>query len=117
MSNSTIAGSYVSKRQSASIAAALLDIFTMHGPPAILQCDNGREFSSVAGESTSLTESEMLDIIAEVKQLWPRCLMVNGRPRHSQSQGALALLHFASSLFIHLCVHVTADLNRSCRGH
>ena len=73
-----------------AIAAALIDIFTLLGPPAILQCDNGREFSGSASKDTDLTEVEMLDIINEVKQIWPTCLMVNGRPRHSQSQGLRA---------------------------
>ena len=33
-----------------AVALALLDIFSLTGPPCILQSDNGREFSSVAGK-------------------------------------------------------------------
>ena len=34
--------------QAATIAKALLDIFKFIGPPAIMQPDNGREFSGIA---------------------------------------------------------------------
>ena len=37
----------VSKRASA-VARVLLDIFSIFGPPAILQSDNGREFTGIA---------------------------------------------------------------------
>ena len=44
-----------SKRNTA-IAFALLDIFTRIGAPAILQTDNGREFSGAAGKGVPLSE-------------------------------------------------------------
>ena len=33
-------------KQASSVAEALIDIFTLMGPPAILQSDNGREFKN-----------------------------------------------------------------------
>jgi hypothetical protein len=45
------------KRERAScIAVALLEIFTVIGPPMILQSDNGKEFSSAAMTSTQRLE-------------------------------------------------------------
>ena len=44
------------------------------GPPTILQSDNGREFKNQ-------------EIKNEVIQMWPGLKMVNGKPRHSKSQG------------------------------
>ena len=31
----------------------------------------------------------MDEIISEVRRLWPHCIMVKGRPRHSQSNGGI----------------------------
>jgi hypothetical protein len=42
----------VSKRAS-NLALALLQIFTEEGPPAILQADNGREFSGSEMDTTN----------------------------------------------------------------
>ena len=39
----------------------------------ILQSDNGREFVAA--------------VIVELRFLWPELVLVNGRPRHPQSQG------------------------------
>ena len=50
----------LSPKRSVAIAFALLDIFTTLGPPAILGCDNGREFSTAAGsKSEQITEKEV----------------------------------------------------------
>ena len=43
--------------------------------PLILQSDNGREFVN--------------QVVKEVLKLWPECKMVNGKARHSQSQGSV----------------------------
>ena len=43
------------------------------GAAHILQSDNGREFTA--------------QIINELSSLWPELVLVNGRPRHPQSQG------------------------------
>lgn len=45
------------------------------GAPHILQSDNGREFTA--------------NVITELSSLWPQVVLVNGRPRHPQSQGSV----------------------------
>jgi hypothetical protein len=55
------------------IAGILYEIFCQFGSPIILQSDNGREFTA--------------NIISNLVQLWPSLKLVNGRPRHPQSQG------------------------------
>lgn len=63
-----------SKRAS-EVANNLLAIFLTFGAPKILQSDNGREFVN--------------SIIVELKELWPDCVIIHGRPRHPQSQGSI----------------------------
>ena len=63
-----------SKRASVE-ASQLLDIFLTLGAPAILQSDNGAEFTA--------------QVISEVTQLWPELKLVRGKPRHPQSQGSV----------------------------
>ena len=53
-----------------------LDIFCLIGPPHILQSDNGKEFKNI-------------DLAKMIRELWPGCKTVNGRPRHPQSQGSV----------------------------
>ncbi len=65
----------------------------------ILQLDNGNEFNTAAmtwkqvnefcGKLVRLTDLELSEIIAEVRQLWPECRMVHGSPRHSPSNGGV----------------------------
>ena len=71
---------------------------TVISPPMILQSDNGSEFHGAAmndrqwrvyGKLVRLTDDEIDEIITEIKQLWPECLMVRGSPRHSQSNGGI----------------------------
>ena len=57
------------------VAKELLYIFLDIGAPHILQSDNGREFTA--------------EVIRELSTLWPGCVLVNGRPRHPQSQGSV----------------------------
>ena len=57
------------------VAHELLMIFLDFGAPHILQSDNGREFTA--------------QIINELSSLWPELVLVNGRPRHPQSQGSV----------------------------
>ena len=59
----------------AEVAIQLLDIFLLFGAPHILQSDNGREFTA--------------NIIKELKDMWPDCTLVHGKPRHPQSQGSV----------------------------
>ncbi len=39
------------------------------------------------GKLVGLTDLEFLEIITEVRQLWPECRMVRGSPHHSPSIG------------------------------
>ena len=63
-------------KHASAVAEVLLEIFTLMGPPAILQSDNGREFKNK-------------EIVDEVIKKWPGLKMVHGKPRHSQSQGSV----------------------------
>lgn len=65
----------LSSKRAAEVAYQLLDIFLLFGAPAILQSDNGSEFTA--------------QVITELKQLWPQLIMVHGKPRHPQSQGSV----------------------------
>ena len=47
----------------------------LFGAPSILQSDNGSEFTA--------------EVIQELKVVWPRLVMVHGKPRHPQSQGSV----------------------------
>ena len=60
-------------KSSIEVAANLFDLFTTFGTPTILQTDNGKEFTS--------------QVIRELVELWPGTKIINGRPRHPQSQG------------------------------
>ena len=78
-------------KRKATVARALLKIFTTLGAPKILHTDNGREFTRL-GDETRTMISEPIDVanvITEMRQIWPACRMVHGRPRHSQSQGSV----------------------------
>ena len=57
------------------VAAQLMDIFLLLGALAILQSDNGTEFTA--------------HIISEIKDFWPALVMVHGKPCHPQSQGSV----------------------------
>ena len=70
------------QKTASSITIALLQIFTMIGPPMILQSDNGAEFHCAAmndrqhrlhGTLVSLTNNDLAAIITKIKQLWPEC--------------------------------------------
>jgi transposase InsO family protein len=63
----------LTSKRASEVAIFLYDIFTVFGAPIILQSDNGKEFTA--------------DIIAELLTLWPEVHIINGRPRHPQSQG------------------------------
>ncbi|CAK1580028.1 unnamed protein product [Parnassius mnemosyne] len=62
-------------KRAEEVAHTLLDIFTILGAPAIIQSDNGREFSN--------------RIIDHLKTYWPTLKIIHGKPRHSQSQGSV----------------------------
>ena len=65
----------LSSKRAAEVAFQLLDIFLLFGAPIILQSDNGSEFTA--------------QVLTELKDLWPRLVMVHGKPRHPQSQGSV----------------------------
>jgi hypothetical protein len=88
------------KRKRAScIAVALLEIFTIIGPPMILQSDNGPEFSSAMmtqcqnneyhGRCKELNNCKLEEVIHKIKVLWPKCRMVRRLPFHSPSNGGV----------------------------
>ncbi|KAL4132528.1 hypothetical protein QTP88_009662 [Uroleucon formosanum] len=64
----------ISKRAT-KVANELLSILFTFGAQKILQSDNGREFLN--------------SVINELKDIWPECVIVHGRPRHPQSQGSI----------------------------
>nr|XP_022914002.1 KRAB-A domain-containing protein 2-like [Onthophagus taurus] len=62
-------------KRAAEVAHHLLDIFLTFGAPCILHSDNGREFVN--------------SDLKELASYWPELKLVNGKPRHSQSQGSV----------------------------
>ncbi|CAF4391972.1 unnamed protein product [Rotaria magnacalcarata] len=60
-------------KEAIHVANNLRNIFYTFGPPKILQSDNGKEF--------------VAKIILDLKINWPDLIIINGRPRHPQSQG------------------------------
>ncbi len=83
------------RKRASCVAYALIQIFTVYGPPMILQSDNGREFSGAAMTARERRRHVGLDpafldeVIAELKLLWPDCRMVRGSPRHFESNGGV----------------------------
>uniref|UniRef100_A0A673CDC6 Gypsy retrotransposon integrase-like protein 1 n=1 Tax=Sphaeramia orbicularis TaxID=375764 RepID=A0A673CDC6_9TELE len=65
----------LTSKRAAEVAEKLVMLFSMFGPPRILQSDNGREFVAA--------------IITEITTLWPGMLIIHGRPRYPQSQGCV----------------------------
>lgn len=57
------------------VTTELLKIFLEFGAPVILQSDNGREFVNI--------------LLKTMTAKWPLCKIINGRPRHPQSQGSV----------------------------
>ncbi|XP_047497850.1 KRAB-A domain-containing protein 2-like [Penaeus chinensis] len=74
LTKSVILRALASKR-AAEVAFQLLDIFLLFGAPVILQSDNGSEFTA--------------KVRSELKELWPRLILVHEKPRHPQSQGSV----------------------------
>jgi hypothetical protein len=87
-------------KRASCIAIALLEIFTVVGPPMTLQSDNGNEFNTAAmtrrkqvsefcGKLVGLTDLELTEVITEVRQLWPESRMVSRSQRYSPSIGGV----------------------------
>lgn len=66
----------IKQKTADNVAEFLYDIFLMFGPPVILQCDNGKEFSDNI-------------LLKKLGNLWPNLKILHGRPRHPQSQGMI----------------------------
>lgn len=66
----------ISNRTAAVVAESLVRHFTSVGYPLILHTDNGAEFIGTA-------------LIDCIKELYPNCVMVRGRPRMPQDQGSV----------------------------
>jgi transposase InsO family protein len=62
-------------KRTTDVAMQILDIFLLFGAPNILQSDNGAEFTA--------------SIISQLKDVWPGCKIVHGKPRHPQSEGSV----------------------------
>ena len=58
------------------VCQVLVEIFCLIGSPHILQSDNGSEFKNV-----NLTNM--------IRELWPGCKVIHGKPRHPESQGSV----------------------------
>jgi hypothetical protein len=65
----------LSNKSSAMIAKFGRQVFETFGPPKILQCDNGAEFKGA--------------FAAMLAPDYPSVLLIHGRPRHPQTQGAI----------------------------
>ncbi|CAG8784085.1 17685_t:CDS:2, partial [Rhizophagus irregularis] len=64
----------LTSKRAIEVAAYLFELFHFLGsPPTILQSDNGKEFCA--------------GVIKELIEMWPTVMIINGRPRHPQSQG------------------------------
>lgn len=64
----------LTSKRAVEVAAYLFDLFHLVGSsPTILQSDNGKEFCA--------------EVIKELIEMWPSVKIINGRPRHPQSQG------------------------------
>ena len=111
-------GRCLTSKRNAAVSAALLDIFSLLGPPAILQTDNGREFQSQAGvgrrgngnkdsHGVPLGDDDMEEIIEHIERCWPGVKLVHGRARHSESQGGIERLN----RYWHVPIAVLAGAN------
>ncbi|CAB4383228.1 unnamed protein product [Rhizophagus irregularis] len=64
----------LTSKRAIEVAAYLFELFHFLGsPPTILQSDNGKEFCA--------------GVIKELIEMWPTVKIINGHPRHPQSQG------------------------------
>ncbi|CAF3908277.1 unnamed protein product [Rotaria sp. Silwood1] len=61
------------RKEARFVAEHLASVFYQFGPCKILQSDNGKEFTA--------------NVIKDLKIIWPGLVIINGRPRHPQSQG------------------------------
>ncbi len=63
------------EKSAVGVANVLNELFGIYGAPLILQSDNGREFRN--------------HLLSDLQKLWPNLKIIDGRPRHPQSQGSI----------------------------
>lgn len=71
-------------------AEKLLQQFYSFDPPHILQSDNGKEFVAkviIVSLDTYLLSSSSCFPMKDLKKTWTDLVIINGRPRHPQTQG------------------------------
>jgi len=100
---------YYDQGTASSVARALIDVFTIYGPPAILQPDNAKNMSKIAtfpkARKVELDEHYVSNVIKHVKHLWPEVNMVRGNPRKSESNGGIERFHGVNLVRVgHWCV-------------
>ena len=98
----------VSQRASC-VARVLIDIFTILGPPAILQPDNARNMAKIAtfpnARKIELDELYVTNVIANIKHMWPEVSLVRANPRHSAGNGGVERFNGSSLVRLgHWCV-------------
>ena len=64
------------------VANNLVNTFHLFGAPKILQSNNGKEFVAM--------------VIKELASIWKGLIIINGRPRHPQSQGCVETFHISN---------------------
>ena len=65
----------LTSKKAYAVAIALLDIWSVIGPPAILSCDNGGEFKAVLGKNVS--KAVNVDLTDEVHATWYLCWRIH----------------------------------------
>ena len=80
-------------QRATTVARALIDIFTILGPPAILQPDNARNMQQIAcfpqSKKLELDDVYVSNVIQHIKHLWPEVNLVRVNPRHSAGNGGV----------------------------
>ncbi|CAF2130101.1 unnamed protein product [Rotaria magnacalcarata] len=84
-------------KEAQRIADHLLSLFYQFGPCKILQSDNGREFTA--------------SVIKNLKNFWPGLIIINGRPRHPESQG---LVERGNATLCQILGKLMEDQNTTC---
>ena len=106
----------LSDKRGRTVACALLQIFTTLGALRLLHTDNGREFTNLALQSyrICLEPIDVDEIFGELKKLWPKCSMIHGRARNSESQGGVerAIRKFRE----HIRAWLVTNAGNECRN-
>ena len=65
----------IKNKTAVEVSSTLLDIFCLIGSPHILE--------------VIMAEFKNANLAVMIRELWPGCTIVNGRPRHPQSHGSV----------------------------